>query len=133
MPAKAKATMRKDILRTLRKQGYVLRDGRVELPEGATKDDLRSVNEMACQKKRDEARPRLAKREDQLLAYIASGCEIVPEEVSPQLVLVRPDTEDELLFRYIETFYNPQRRHETLNYLSPISSKPVINQSKISR
>ena len=23
------------------------------------------------------------------------------------------------VFRYIETFYNPQRRHETLNYLSP--------------
>lgn len=101
MPVKAKAILRKDILRNLRKQGYVVRDGRIELPKDATKDDLRRVNEMACEKKREEAHQRLARHEDRLLGRIASGTEVIPENVSPKLVLVKPDTENELLFRYI--------------------------------
>jgi len=101
MRAKAKATLRKDVLRSLRRQGYVVHDGGVELPEETTKDDLRRVNEMACLKKREEARPRLARYEDRLLQRIASGPEVVPENVSPRLVQVKSDSEHELLFRYI--------------------------------
>lgn len=101
MRAKAKATLRKDILRSLRKQGYVVRDGRVELPEDTTKDDLRRVNEMACMKKRQEARLRLARYEDRLLSRIAAGSDMVVDNVQPRLVQVERDTEDELLFRYI--------------------------------
>ena len=29
------------------------------------------------------------------------------------------------IFRYIETFYNPNRRHSSLNYLSPIDFEKV--------
>ena len=101
MRAKAEATLRKDILRSLRRQGYVVHDGRVELPEDTTKDDLRRVNEMACLKKREEAHPRLARYEDHLLKRIASGPEVIPENVSPRLVQVESDSEDELLFRYV--------------------------------
>ena len=101
MRPKAKATLRKDILRSLRKQGYVVHKGSINLPDDATKDDLRRVNQMACQKKRAEAQPRLARYEEHLLKNIASGSEVVPSVVAPKLVLVKPDSEEELLFRYI--------------------------------
>lgn len=101
MRAKDKVTLRKDILRSLRKQGYVVRDGRVALPEDTTKDDLRRINEMACMKKRQEARPRLIKYEDQLLNRIAAGDDVVVDKVQPKLIQVERDTEDELLFRYV--------------------------------
>jgi len=100
MPPKAKATLRKEILRSLRKQGYVVRDGCIELPGDTTKDELRRINELACQKKRNEARPRLARYEDRLLQRIASGDDIVPENVRPKLIQVERGSEDELLFRY---------------------------------
>lgn len=100
MRAKAKATLRKDILCSLRKQGYVVRDGRIELPKNTTKDDLRLVNQLACQKKRNEARAHLARYETRLLERIASGDEVVPEAVDPRLVQVERRSENELLFRY---------------------------------
>jgi hypothetical protein len=48
MRTKAKATLRRDILRSLRKQGYVVRDGRIALPTDTNKDDLRQINALAC-------------------------------------------------------------------------------------
>ena len=78
----------------------MVRDGKIELPGDPTKDDLRRVNQLACQKKSNEARPRLARYEARLLARIASGDEVVPEDVQPKLVQVKRGSEDELLFRY---------------------------------
>lgn len=101
MRAKAKATLRRDVLRSLRRLGYVVRDGQIELPGEPTKDDLRRVNEMACQKKRSEARPRLARYESRLLKRIACGNEVAPEAVVPKLIPVKRGSEDELLFRYV--------------------------------
>lgn len=101
MRAKAKAILRKDILRSLRKQGYDVKDGRIALPKDSDKDDLRQINALACLKKRAEARPCLERLEDRLLRRIATGNEVVPEDVSPKLIEVKRDTEDELLFRYI--------------------------------
>lgn len=100
MRPKSKATLRRDILLSLRRQGYLVRNGRVELPVNVTKDDLRRINEMACQRKREEARPRLARHEEHLLRYIAAGYEVLPEKVRPRLVQVQSGTADELLFRY---------------------------------
>lgn len=101
MQVKVKATLRRNVLRSLRRQGYVVRDGRIALPAYATKDDLRRINQLGCQKKRSDALPRLARHEPSLLKRIASGDEVIPEEVQPGLVQVRSGTEDELLFRYI--------------------------------
>jgi len=93
--------LRKKLLRSLRRQGYVVRDGKIELPGDPTKDDLRRVNEMACQKKQAEAQPRLSRLEDRLLQRVACGSEVAPEAVAPKLILVKRGSEDELLFRYI--------------------------------
>ena len=47
-----------------------------------------------------QARAGLEHYEDRLLSFIAKGSEVVPERVRPRLVVVQPDSEDELLFRY---------------------------------
>jgi len=101
MRAKSKTTLRDEILRSLRKQGYVVRNGRITLPSQPTKDDLRRVNAMACEHRREEARPRLARYESRLLRRIACGNEVDPEAVVPTLVPVKRRTENELLFRYV--------------------------------
>jgi len=98
--ARSKLRLRKKIFHSLRRQGFIVRSGRIALPENVTKDSLRRMNELACEKKRHEARPRLARCEDRLLGRIASGGEVAPESVAPRLVLVRSGSEDELLFRY---------------------------------
>ncbi len=101
MRPKIKTTLRKKILGSLQKQGYIVNSSRIELPENPTKDDLRRLNELACRKKRNEANPRLVRYEDRLLERIASGSEVVPEKIAPKLVLVKSGSENELLFRYI--------------------------------
>jgi len=78
-----------------------VRHGRIELPADPTKDDLRHVHELACKKKRTEARSHLARYEDRLLQRIASGTEVNPAAVLPKLILVQRGSEEELLFRYI--------------------------------
>ena len=93
--------MRTDILRNLRKQGYIVNGNRIELPANASKDDLRCLNRMACSKKREDAYPRLARHEDRLLNHVAAGEEVFPERVSPKLIQVKSKTDEELVFRYI--------------------------------
>jgi hypothetical protein len=73
----------------------------VELPADSTKGDLRRINEMACLKKREEARQRLSRYEDRLLKRIAFGSDLLPGNVRPRLIEVHTNTEDELLFRYV--------------------------------
>jgi hypothetical protein len=48
----------------------------------------------------ERSRRGLERHEDRLLSFVATGREIHPEKIQPRLVLVRPDTRDELLFRY---------------------------------
>jgi len=100
MRAKSKDTLRKEILRSLRRQGYSVRNDRIAIPDNACKSDLRELNQMACEKKRAEARPRLARYEGKLLDRIACGTDVDPASVSPKVVPVERGTEDELLFRY---------------------------------
>ena len=101
MRTKTKATLQKKIFRSLRRQGFIVRSGCIALPENITKDNLRRMNELACEKKRDEAHPRLVRSEGRLLERIASGDEVIPEAAAPKLVLVKSGSEDELLFRYV--------------------------------
>jgi hypothetical protein len=93
-------SLRRAIIRTLKKQGYKLRNGLAYLPPDATKDDFRRVHELAVQRKLAVAEPGLRRLEDKLLAFIADGEEVDPHKVSPRLVYVRSDSREELLFRY---------------------------------
>lgn len=100
MRVKSRSKLKKAILRSLRKQGYVVRRGLIELPENPSKDLYRRLNDLAARKMRQTAKVHLKRRERSLADYIANGDEVVPERISPRLVLVEPDSTDELLFRY---------------------------------
>lgn len=96
----SKDTLKKEIIKALRKQGYKVRRGNIEMSDDLTKDDYRRMNELAVAKKMEKSGPGIKRHEDDLLQYIASGWQVKPTKISPRIVEVKPDTEDELLFRY---------------------------------
>jgi hypothetical protein len=95
-----RAKLRELIEDSLRRQGFRIRDDQIVLSKKATKDKLRCLHRLSVQHRVEEAQPRLGRYEDRLLGRIASGSEVEPAKVAPRLVEVRPDSEDELLFRY---------------------------------
>jgi hypothetical protein len=88
------------IIQSLRKQGYRVRDGIIQLPDNPTKNDFRALNKLALQKKLDVSGPGVRPYEDRLIQYIANGNEVVPSAIRPKIVVVKPESEYELLFRY---------------------------------
>lgn len=92
--------LRARILRSLRQQGFQLRSGQVIPPDHSNKELIRRLHEEAVRHRIAQARAGLERHETRLLDFIARGSEVVPERVRPRLVVVRPDSEDELLFRY---------------------------------
>lgn len=88
------------IVKSLRKQGFSVRRGVIEMPPQSSKEDYRALNRLAVAKRLEKSGPGVRPYEDGLLRYIANGWEVVPEGVSPRLVLVQPESEHELLFRY---------------------------------
>ncbi len=94
------AKLRELIEDSLRRQGFRIRDDQIVLSKKVTKDKLRRLHRLSVQHRVEKARPRLGRYEDRLLQRIASGDEIEPAKVTPCLVEVLPDSENELLFRY---------------------------------
>lgn len=92
--------LKKNIIKALRIQGYSIKRGVIQMPENATKEDYRRMNQLAVQKKLEVSGPGIQRHEDRLINYIANGSEVVPENISPKIVLVQPGTDHELLFRY---------------------------------
>lgn len=92
--------LRARVVRSLRTQGFHLRSGRLEPPDPTQKDELRQLHCEAVRHRVERARPGLERHEDRLIGHIAAGDEISPGSIRPRLVLVRPGSEDELLFRY---------------------------------
>jgi hypothetical protein len=92
--------LKQSIVEALESQGYVVKSGVIEMPDGLSKDDYRRMNQLAVSKKLAVSTPGLRRHEHKLINYIANGWEVCPEIISPKLVLVQPDSEEELLFRY---------------------------------
>jgi len=92
--------LRERVIRSLHKQGFRLRDGRLVPPDPNDKDQIRRLHEEAVWHRVAQARAGLERHENRLLRFIAKGTEVVPERVRPRLVCVRPGSEEELLFRY---------------------------------
>jgi Domain of unknown function (DUF4338) len=92
--------LRSAIIRSLRKQGYGVRHGRVHMPDELTKDTYRKLHELAIKQKLLISKPTIQRLENRLINFIANGDEILPTQITPRLVLVTPKSEEELLFRY---------------------------------
>jgi hypothetical protein len=84
----------------MRKQGFRMRSGLLVPPDGNDKDGVRKLHNQAVEHRVEKSRRGLQRHEKRLLSYIASGGEVHPEHIYPRLIEVRPDSEEELLFRY---------------------------------
>ena len=94
------AQLRSRIVQSLKAQGFKIWEGRLVPPDPRDKSKLRELHREAVKHKVERSRPGLERHENRLLKYIAAGGDVVPERIQPQLVLVQPGSEDELLFRY---------------------------------
>jgi len=78
-----------------------VRRGIIQMPENLSKDDCRALNQLAVRKKLEKSGPALQRYEEYLLKkYIANGKEVAPQNLSPKVEIVHPESEYELLFRY---------------------------------
>jgi len=92
--------LREKIIRSLRAQGFRVRNGTILPPKNLSKDKIRELHETAVEHRIEQAREGLFRKEPELLRYIASGKEVAPTKMAPRIVEVLPDSTEELLFRY---------------------------------
>ena len=88
------------ISRSLRTQGFRLRNGTVLPPNDLSKERIRKLHTTAVEQRIERAKGGLFRKENTLLRRIASGNEVVPTKIRPRLIEVFPGSEEELLFRY---------------------------------
>ena len=106
-----KRVLRRMVLRSLREQGFRVQGSKLLPPSDQSKDNLRLLHQTAVAHKLEKSRAGLVRYENDLIQSIASGSDVVPEEIHPVLVQVQPDSREELLFRYA-----------TLHWSIPVSS-----------
>jgi hypothetical protein len=83
-----------------------MRSGLLVPPDSNDKDGVRKLHNQAVEHYVKKSRRGLQRHEKRLLSYIASGGEVHPEHLYPRLVEVRPDSEAELLFRYVRLHWS---------------------------
>ncbi len=91
--------LRQRVLSSLEEQGFRVTSSTVEIPDDTDKSAIRTLHATAVQHKREKAEA-IRRKEVRLIANIAAGAEVAPQQISPQLIEVQPRTDDELLFRY---------------------------------
>lgn len=92
--------LRLQVVRSLRVQGFRVRQGAVLPPAELSKDSIRQLHETAVAHRIERAKGGLVRAESHLLQHLASGTDVDPLLMSPRLVEVQPDSKEELLFRY---------------------------------
>ncbi|SRR5437016_4376633 len=92
--------LKSKIRASLKYQGFRIRGDKVLPHKDLGKEDIRSLNTVAVEHRRERSKAGLVRHEDRLLTRFATGRSFDPKAVSPTLIIVEPDSEDELLFRY---------------------------------
>lgn len=98
--------IKKDIMDVLRRQGYEITNGTIELRCSETKEDLRRANEMAVSYRIEKAKTSLRDHEEALLSYIADGSQVNPKEIKPRLLCVEGGSEESRLFYYVSLHWS---------------------------
>src|ERR1700722_4636210 len=99
LPTTDPELLKKRIRKSLRKQGFVLRTNTFHAPS-MDKQSIRDLNEVAREHRIEEARSTLGRFEEELLREFASGSEVNPAAIKPEITEVQAKSKDELLFRY---------------------------------
>lgn len=92
--------LRLRVLRSLRAEGFRIENGRLIRPGTLEKSAVRAMHRPAVLHAIEKAESQLKPRESDLLRDFASGSEVEPENVEPELIEVIPRSREELLFRY---------------------------------
>ena len=103
--------LKRQIRSSLKLQGFKIEKGELIVSDSLDKNVLRSLHQMSLKKKIESATKTIKKHEPDLINYIANGSDIVPQEISPKIILVKGGSFEALLFRYA-----------TLHWSIPISS-----------
>jgi hypothetical protein len=88
------------VIISLEHQGFTIQGSQILPPANLDKEKLRQLHQLAVQHRIEKFKKNLHRYEPLLLQRIADGSEVKPENISPRLVEVQADSEDELLFRY---------------------------------
>lgn len=95
-----RAALRERILQQLNELGYRVEAGKLEPPAFGGKADVRAFHAPAVSVARTRSEEGLRRHEEDLLRWFANGEDVTPQDVKPRLVVVEPDSEEELVFRY---------------------------------
>ena len=99
------------VLRSLAEQGFRVRGSQLLPPSDQSKENLRQLHQTAVSHKLAKSKRGLIRYQEDLIQSIASGPDVIPEEIRPVLVEVQSKSREELLFRYA-----------TLHWSIPVSS-----------
>ena len=103
---RARQRLRRHIRESLQKQGFTIDEGGLSPANPSSKDAIRALHADAVTHLRQRSRAGLERREDELLTWIASGDDLKPHAVSPQLVEVQSRTIEELVFRWVRLHWS---------------------------
>lgn len=103
---KAANQLRSRIIHSFQEQGFQIQEGLLIPPDNSDKDKLRDLHQEAVKHNVARSQPGLKRHENNLLSRIASGSDVIPERIRPRLVEVQPDSDDELLFRYVRLHWS---------------------------
>lgn len=99
--------LKERIIKSLENQGFVVDNDRIFLPDCLDKEDIRRMHSQAVISKIQRSAKGLKRYENQLIKkWLAHGNEVVPKRINPYLKQVLPDSEDELLFRYVSLHWS---------------------------
>jgi hypothetical protein len=93
-------SLKKRITTNIQSQGFFIENGKILPPENLTKDKIRQMHAESVECKRTLSKKGLIQHESELISFIAHGHEVEPENILPQLIEVRPNSKESLLFRY---------------------------------
>lgn len=102
----ARQDLRQRVHDSLLAQGFTIKDGRMAPGDLSSKGAIRALHSHAVEHLRQRSRAGLERYQDELLTWIASGDDLNPHAVSPQLIEVKPKTVEELVFRWVRLHWS---------------------------
>lgn len=106
LPVRTAEQLRRRVFRSLRSQGFRVKDQKIEAPDGDRKDALRNLHAAARQEKAIRELKAIGKREPELLASFAQASDMRPEEIDPQVTIVETGSSDAWLYRYASLLWS---------------------------
>lgn len=91
---------------SLEAQGFSFNGDELIPPKKVDKATIRRLHQAAVDHRIERAERYTRRMEDDFLSHIANGDEIDPTAIEPQLVQVRRNSDEELLFRYVSLHWS---------------------------